>query len=184
MKTNPRIKPIERATNRSWDEWIQFMDSIDARSLNHHEIATKVLEELDGKIDNIGWWAQSVTVAYEQYIGRRIPGQRPDGTFQTSVSKSTKLGMKLLMNKWVDFAAKDQDVLDLIAGDVRVSGTENRITWRTKADDASSITVISEPKKDGSASIVAQHIGLQTEELNMEAKSKWSSILQRFLADL
>jgi hypothetical protein len=66
MKTNPRIKPVERATNRTWDEWLKFMDGIDAKSLNHHEIATKVLEELDGKIDNIGWWAQAVTVAYEQ----------------------------------------------------------------------------------------------------------------------
>jgi len=160
------------------------MDGIDAKSLNHHEIATKVLEELDGKIDNLGWWAQAVTVAYEQYIDRRIPGQRPDGTFQTSVSKSTKLGMKALMDKWVDFAAGDKDVLDLIAGDVRVSGTEKRITWRTKAADGSSITVISEPKKNGSASIVAQHMGAQTNELNIEAKSKWASILERLLVGL
>jgi len=184
MKTNPRIKPVERATNRTWDEWLTFMDSIDARNLNHHEIATKVLEELDGKIDNIGWWAQAVTVAYEQYIGRRIPGQRPDGTFQTSVSKATKLGMKVLMDKWVDFAANDNDVLAWIAGDVRVSGTEKRISWRTKAADGSSITVISEPKRDGSASIVVQLVGLQTHDLNMEAKAAWSSIVDRFLAGL
>jgi hypothetical protein len=184
MKANSRIKPIERATNTSWDEWSNFMDSINARSLNHHEIATKVLEVLDGKIDNPAWWAQSVTVAYEQYINRRIPGQRPDGTFQTSVSKATKLDMKALMDQWVDFAAKEKDVLDLIAGDVRVSGTEKRITWRTKANDGSAITVISEPKKDGSASIVAQHIGIQTHDLSLEAKSKWAAILERFLTGL
>lgn len=181
MTTNSRIKPIERATNRTWDEWLQFMDSIDAKNLNHHQIATKVLEALDGVIDNPGWWAQSVTVAYEQYIGRRIPGQRPDGTFQTSVSKSTKLGMQELMDKWVAFAANDQEVLDLIADDVRVSGTENRITWRTRAKDGSSIIVISEPKANGTASIVAQHMGLQTHELNLEAKAKWQAILSRFL---
>jgi hypothetical protein len=159
------------------------MDSIGAKNLDHHQIATKVLEELDGKIDNIGWWAQSVTVAYEQYIGRRIPGQRPDGTFQTSASKSTKLGMKELMDKWVAFATQDQEVLDLITGDVRVSGTENRITWRTRAKDGSSIIVISEPKASGRASIVAQQMGLQTNELNLEAKSKWQAILSRFLAN-
>ncbi|MCC6802073.1 MAG: hypothetical protein IT319_04235 [Anaerolineae bacterium] len=184
MKANPRVKPIERATNRSWDEWLSFMDGIDARSLNHHEIATKVLEELDGRIENPGWWAQAVSVAYEQEIGRRIPGQRPDGTFQTSVSKATRLGMQALMDKWAEFAAQDQAVLDWIAGEVRVSGTENRITWRTKSPDGSSIVVISEPKKDGSASIVAQHMGLQTEDLNIEAKAKWTAILERFLASL
>jgi hypothetical protein len=181
MTTNSRIKPIERATNRTWNEWLQFMDNIDAKNLDHHQIATKVLEALEGKIDNPGWWAQSVAVAYEQYIGRRIPGQRPDGTFQTSVSKSTKFSMKELMDKWAAFATQDQEVLDLITDDVRVSGTENRITWRTWAKDGSSIVVISEPKASGSASIVAQQMGLQTNELNIEAKSKWQAILSWFL---
>ncbi len=184
MTDNSRIKAIERTTNRTWDEWLQNMEGIGARNLSHHEIATKVLEELDGKVDNLGWWAQSVTVAYEQYIGRSIPGQRPDGTFQTSVSKATTLGMKDLMDKWVNFADKDQDVRALIAADARVSGTEKRITWRTKAHDGSEIRVTSEPKKDGTASIIAVQMGLQTNELNMEAKSKWSSILQLFLDSL
>lgn len=184
MTTNSRIKTVERATNKAWDEWLHFMDSIDAKNLSHHEIATRVLEELDGKIENFAWWAQSVTVAYEQYIGRRIPGQRSDGTFQTSVSKATKLSMKDLMDKWTRFAAGDQEVLALIAGDVRVSGTEKRITWRTKAHDGSDIRITSEPKKDGTASIIAEQMGLQTNELNMEAKAKWSSIVQRFLEDV
>jgi hypothetical protein len=160
------------------------MDRIGAKSLSHHEIATKVFEELDGKIDNIGWWAQSVTVAYEQYTGHRIPGQRPDGTFQTSVSKATQLGMTDLMDRWVAFAAEDPDVLAVISGEVRVSGTERRITWRTKAHDGSDIRVTSEPKKDGTASIIAVQMGLQTNDLNIEARSSWSSILQRFLEGL
>ena len=184
MTTNSRIKAVERATNRTWDEWMRYMDGIGAKNLSHHEIATKVLEELDGKIDNIGWWAQSVTVAYEQFVGHRIPGQRPDGTFQTSVSKSTNLGMNDLMDKWVNFAAGDKEVLAVIANDAQVSGTEKRITWRTKARDGSEIRVTSEPKKDGTASIIAVQMGLQTNDLNIEAKSNWSAILQRFVEGL
>lgn len=184
MTANSRIKAAERATNRTWDEWLQFMDSIDAKNLSHHEIATKVLETLDGKVDSPAWWAQSVTVAYEQQIGRRIPGQRPDGTFQTSVSKSTRLAMQELMDKWVNFAANDEAVLALIAGTPRVSGTDRRITWRTKAHDGSDIRITSEPRKDGTASIIAVQMGLQTEELNNEAKANWSAILQRFLDGL
>src|SRR5688572_18449426 len=184
MTTNSRIKAVERATNRTWDKWLRYMDGIGAKNLSHHEIATKVLEELNGKIDNLGWWAQAVTVAYEQYVGHRIPGQRPDGTFQTSVSKSTKLSMNDRIDKWVNFATEDKDVLAVTAGDARVSGTEKRITWRTKAHDGSEIRVTSEPKKDGTASIIAVQMGLQTNELNTEAKSQWSSILQRFLEGL
>ena len=72
------------------------MASIGAEQLSHHEIASALITELDGKVDNLGWWAQATAVAYEQYVGRRVPGQRPDGTFQTSVSRSTSLGMEAL----------------------------------------------------------------------------------------
>jgi len=181
MATNPRIQPIERATNRTWAEWLAFMDNIDAKNLDHYQIATQVLAELDGQMDNPAWWAQSVTVAYEQDSGRRLPGQRPDGTFQTSVSKTTRLGMAELMDKWVTFAATDQEVVGLIAGEVWVSGAENRITWRVRAKDDSAIVVMSEPKANGRASIIAQHMGLLTNELNNEAKAKWQGILTRFL---
>jgi hypothetical protein len=184
MAANSRIEAVERATNRTWDEWLRFMDSIGATKLSHHEIATRVLEELDGRIDNPAWWAQSVTVAYEQHIDRRMPGQRPDGTFQTSVSKATKLRMQELMDRWVEFAARDADVLAVIAGEPRASGTDKRITWRVKAHDGSDIRITSEPKKDGAASIIAVQMGLQTNDLNMEAKSMWTSVLQRFVDGL
>ena len=86
MVTNPRVRPVERATGRPWDEWLRFMDSIGAQELDHQQIALKVYAELDGTVERLGWWTQAVTVAYEQHIGRRVPGQRPDGTFHTSVS--------------------------------------------------------------------------------------------------
>ena len=182
MATNPRITPIERATGRTWDEWLTFMAGIGAEELDHKVIALQVYEELDGSIEQHGWWAQSVTVAYEQHIGRRIPGQRSDGTFQTSVSRSTALGMQELMDRWREFAAGDATVQDVVAGgDLRVSGTDRRITWRTKAKDGSSVVVTSEPKKNGTASIVATQLGLPTLELNEEARERWASVLTRFL---
>lgn len=160
------------------------MDKIDARHLDHHAIAAKVYEELKGVVDNPGWWAQGVTVAYEQSIGRRLPGQQPDGTFQTSVSRATNLGMKELMDAWTEFAAKDKKVLAMFVGEVRVSGTDRRITWRAKAIDGSSIIVTSEPKGNGDASIIATQLGLQTSELNAEAKAQWVAVVQRFLTGL
>ncbi len=181
MATNSRIEPVERATHRTWDQWLQFMDAIGAENLDHKGIALKVYEELDGTIEQLGWWTQAVTVAYEQYIGRRIPGQRPDGTFQTSVSRTTGLGMGALMEKWAEFAAADETVQGFVVGDLRVSGTDRRITWRTKAGDGSSVIVTSEPKKNGTASLVATQIGLPTSEASDEARQRWASIIERFL---
>lgn len=180
MAENPRIKPIEKTTKRSWDEWLKFMDKIGAKDLTHKEIAVKVYYELENKIENWGWWTQSITTAYEQYIGRRIPGQRPDGTFQTSVSKSTKFDMKELMSKWKEFAATDKEILKLIKDPPKVGGTENRLSWRAKAKDGTTINILSEPKSNGTAALVVQHIGLESVELNDKAKKMWVTILERF----
>lgn len=179
-----RVEPIEQATRRSWEQWLAFLEGIDASNLGHAEIARAVQAELDGTVDNAGWWAQAVTVAYEQLIGRRLPGQRSDGTFQTSVSKATKLGMQDLMDAWVTFAANDPTVTNSFADEPRVSGSEKRITWRVKAADGSSIVVTSEPKKNGTATIVATQAGLATHERNLEAKEAWAGVLKRFLEGL
>lgn len=185
MATNSRIKPVERATNRTWDDWLQFMNDIDAAQLDHKQIALKVFEELEGTtVEPLGWWTQAVTVAYEQYIGRRIPGQRPDGTFQASVSKSTPFGMADLMERWKHFADTDETVQAIVFhGDIRVSGTDRRITWRTKTRQGSSVIVTSEPKKNGTASIVAAEIGLPTLEANYHARQQWAKTVKRFLRD-
>ncbi|MBM2615888.1 hypothetical protein JIG36_10005 [Actinoplanes sp. LDG1-06] len=182
MAANARIKPVDKATNRTWDEWLAFMDSIGAADLDHKAIALKVYYELEPTgIDSLGWWTQAVTVAYEQYIGRRIPGQRPDGTFQMSVSKSTKLPMRELMSAWTAFASADTFVTGLLADAPKVSGTDRRITWRAKAGDGSQIVVTSEPKPNGTASLVAAQMGLQTPEQNDEARAAWSAAVARFL---
>lgn len=99
LATDPRIGPVERATGRTWDDWLRFMDRIGAERLDHRAIALRVYRELDGTLEQVGWWAQPVTVAHEQHIGRRISGQRPDGTFQASVSRATGLGTAELVDR-------------------------------------------------------------------------------------
>lgn len=185
MATNPRIGPVERATHRTWDEWLAFMDRVGAKNLDHKGIALEVYHELEGTgVEPLGWWTQAVTVAYEQHIGRRIPGQRPDGTFQMSVSKSTSRTMQDLMDAWVRFAERDAFVTGLITGDLKVSGTDRRITWRTRAADGSSVVVTSEPKKNGTASLVATQMGLVTPEQNDQARENWANAVARFLDGL
>ncbi|RBY89493.1 hypothetical protein [Blastococcus sp. TF02A-30] len=185
MAENPRIGPVERATGRAWDEWMRFFEGIGAADLDHSQIALRVYEQLDGTVERVGWWTQSVTVAYEQHIGRRVPGQRPDGTFQTSVSRATPFAMRDLMDRWVAFATDDPVVRDVVVPEApKVSGTDRRITWRTKAADGSSVVVTSEPKRNGTASLVATQIGLATPELNDAARQRWTEVVERFLAGL
>ena len=181
--TNSKIAAIERATGRSWDDWLAYFASIQANTLDHHAIATHLLTELDGMVDNLGWHAQATSNAYEHFIGRRVPGQQPDGTFRLSVSRSTTLAMPELMVEWQKFAAADANVETMLAAEPRVSGTENRVTWRAKGVDDTTITVISEPKPNGTASLVVQHGGLPSQESSAETKEMWLTVVSRFLGN-
>ena len=175
---------IERATSVAWEEWRRFLDDHGAADLDHGGIAGLASERLGQTIDNPLWWAQSVAVAYEQEIGRRVPGQRSDGTFQLSVSRATSLDMQALIDAWTNFAASDPDVQSWVDASPRVSGTEKRITWRTSGPGGAKITVTSEPKKDGRASLIAQLDGLPSNEVKESARETWGSTLERFTASI
>ena len=181
--TTARIHAIERATGRSWGDWLGYLHRIGADDLDHHAIATHLLAELDGMVENLGWYAQAIAVAYEQHAGRRVPGQQPDGSFRMSVSRSTSLAMADLMSRWAAFAATDPDVRRLTCAEPRVSGTDNRITWRTEGHHGSTVTVISEPKKSGTAALVVQHGGLPSPAVSADTRLTWTSVLERFLAE-
>lgn len=184
MTSGTRIEPIERATGRSWQWWLDFMASIGAEQLDHTAIALRVEEELRGDIESAAWWAQGITVAWEQQSGRRLPGQRADGTFQTSVSRAIALDMPVLAEAWSTFAANDAGVLAQVTGEPRHSGTDKRINWRARGADGVAITVSSEPRKSGGSALVVQIVGNPTPELNAAAKSTWSEIVTRFASSL
>ncbi|WP_149203293.1 DUF4287 domain-containing protein [Actinotalea subterranea] len=73
---------LRARTGRGREEWFAAMDAAGVRDLGHRRIAAWLVEEHG--VD--GWWAQSLTVGYEQSRGLRVPGQRPDGTFEAGVS--------------------------------------------------------------------------------------------------
>jgi len=175
---------IERATHRQWAEWLRFMDGIGAADLSHAHIARKVEAELGASVDNPAWWAQGITVAYEQHTGRRKPGQRADGTFQTSISRTTEAGIHEAMARWVVFAAGDSTVQGVVSGATKVSGSEKRQTWRAKAADGSSVMFTSELKPNGKTAVLVNHTRLKSQEEIAAAKQRWAAVLERFVRGL
>jgi hypothetical protein len=67
--------PVAKATGRSADSWFERLDQWGAAQRTHTEIARWLAEQPGVS----SWWAQSVTVSYEQARGRRQRYQRPDG---------------------------------------------------------------------------------------------------------
>lgn len=78
---------VLHATGRSRDEWFALLDADGAQALTHKDVATRLVAEHG--VDP--WWAQNVTVAYEQARGIRRPGQRQDGTYEASVTRTVDL---------------------------------------------------------------------------------------------
>ncbi|MWB99005.1 hypothetical protein [Agromyces seonyuensis] len=77
---------VIEATGRSRDDWFGMLDADGALEWKHGRIAARLADHYD--VDP--WWAQHVTVAYEQARGLRRPGQRPDGTFEFAVSRTVR----------------------------------------------------------------------------------------------
>lgn len=70
------------ATGKTPEDWYARIDAADGRTIGHPAIATWLIDQ---GVDS--WWAQGVTIGYEQARGLRIPGQRSDGSFAVSASR-------------------------------------------------------------------------------------------------
>lgn len=135
MTKPSNISAIEKTTKQSWSEWLTYLEAIGAKDLTHKEIAQKVYDKLGD-----GWWAQSVTVAYEQHIGRRQPGQRNDGGYEISVSKTLTGNMDAALQEWLHLVAGKTEFSNVaISGEPKTSETEKWRHWRCTLSDGSRV---------------------------------------------
>lgn len=71
---------MEKATGRTHEQWRAVLTEAGALEWPHARIASFLVDEHG--VD--GWWAQGITVDFEQACKGRLPGQRADGTFTAS----------------------------------------------------------------------------------------------------
>ena len=167
------IKSLETGTGKSWEYWLGFLESIHAGDFPHDEIVSKVNAHGAN-----AWWSQGITVAYEQHIGRRLPGQRCDGDFSVTVSKTVEGNMDEVLSKWVD-AVKDFSELDgvKISREPAVSQTEKWRYWRCGMADGATISVNIQEKPGGQKSMLAiNHDKLQQAEEVERWRSFWKNL--------
>lgn len=183
MTKPSNIAIIENATGITWEEWVLRLSSLDADKKTHPEIAEqayKILKPLQKEI-NIGWWAQNITVAYEQHIGRRQPGQQRDGTYEVSVSKTFALPASKVMKLWSATVLKHEDFNGLVlAGEPRSSVTEKWLNWRADLSDGSKLVVGIPNTSHPKTKLGFAHSKMQVAE-DMEA---WRPFWKAFLNQL
>ena len=94
---------ITKATGRGWQQWFELLDEWGAASRPHPEIARWLAA--DHRVS--GWWAQSITVGYEQARGLRAPGQHPAG-WAVSASKTVAVPVERLFEAFEDEAVRER----------------------------------------------------------------------------
>lgn len=140
---------IANTTGITWEDWLDYFKQQDAETLDHAAIARLAHDRMDPQTESRGWWAQSVAVAYEQAIGRRQPGQRADGTYEVSISKTLPEDMTHVMQRWQVHSADSTAFNGVKLKDTpETSTTPKWFHWRAKLANGSRIEVSVTEKSD------------------------------------
>ncbi|WGW12413.1 hypothetical protein LWF01_01185 [Saxibacter everestensis] len=171
------IEAIEAGIGMPWAEVEEFLAGINAGRLSHKDIATALNDEGIAR----GWWAQSVTVAYEQQIGRRQPGQDCDGEFQTSVSKTVNGSMDEARNRWITLLGDAEEFSGVsISRGPDLSESDKWRYWRCGLADGSRVNVNIYQKAPGKAALSLQHERLESAEQLDHWRDFWKAKLAEF----
>lgn len=158
MSEGMRKGALEKGTGITWENWLKLLEP--HRQENHTRLAEAAYEIIlaQGKSDNPAWWAQGAAVAYEQHIGRRLPGQQCDGRFSVSVSKTLALSPEEMLAKWralADHLVSHREVA--LSRPPQVSRTEKWLYWRCGLEDGSNVSVNIQAKPGGKAGLGVNH---------------------------
>jgi hypothetical protein len=93
---------ISAKTGRTWAQWVEALDGDGAAAMPHGRIAT-IVHDTYGAPD---WWAQTVTVGYERIKGLRERGQRRDGSYEATKSRTFDVPVSTLFRAWAHNATR------------------------------------------------------------------------------
>ena len=166
---------IKQKTGCTWEKWVKALDYHGAAALSHGEIAALVKKSY--KVGD--WWSQTVTVGYERIKGLRAKGQRRDGTYEASKSRTFDVPVKTLFEAWADDATR-RSWLDGAEVRVRTATAPRslRLDW-----NKSIVAVGFAAKGRGKSSVAVQHTKLPDRDTAIRLKEYWSERLDA-LGDL
>jgi hypothetical protein len=161
---------LKANTGCTWERWVKALDRVGAHAWPHRRIARYVHE----KYKVPGWWSQTVTVGYERIKGLRAVGQRRDGTFEATKSKTFAVPLPRLYRAWSDPRTRAR-WLSGVALSVRSATREKYmyITW----PDATSVTVGFTRKGGAKSQVAVQHSKLADRAAATRMKAYWEERL-------
>jgi len=161
---------IKAKTGCTWDRWVPALDHHGADKMSHRDIAALVSKKY--KID--GWWSQTVTVGYERIKGLRARGQRRDGTYEASKSRTFDVPAGTLFEAWADPSVRRRWLND---ESVRVRTATAPKSMRLDWSDGGIIAVGFLTKGKSKSAVAVQHTKLPDRETADRLKKYWADRL-------
>jgi hypothetical protein len=161
---------IEEKTGRTWEQWARTLDGHDAAEMAHRDIAALV-HATYGVPD---WWTQTVTVGYERIKGLRARGQRRDGTYEASKSRTFNVPVTTLFEGWADASLRRRWLNgESVKVRTAIAPKSMRLGWA----DGSIVVVLFTAKGKTKSAVALAHTKLPDRETVDRLKQYWSERL-------
>jgi len=161
---------LKAKTGCTWDRWVHALDRHGAEQMSHRDIAALVSTKY--KVD--GWWSQTVTVGYERIKGLRARGQRRDGTYEATKSRTFNVPVTTLFDAWADARVRRRW---LNGASVKVRTATAPKSMRLDWTDRSIIAVGFAAKGKSRSSVAVAHTKVPNRETADRLKEFWSDRL-------
>src|SRR5262245_24773825 len=161
---------VAAKTGRTWDAWLRTLDADEAETMTHGDIAAMVHDKHG--VDN--WWSQMVTVGYERMKGRRERGQRLDGMYEASKSRTFNVPVKRLFRAWADSTIRRRWLPDVKTA-VRTATAPK--SMRRQEPDGTIVAIWFTPKGQTKSVVALAHTKLRDKASSDKAKGDWGDRL-------
>jgi hypothetical protein len=154
-------------TGKTWSQWVRALDAIDAASLPHREIASRLSTDFEVP----AWWAQMVTVGYERIRGLREKGQGRDGVYEVGKSKTFPVPIDEL---YAAFGRRRRWLADVEPTVKRATDRKSvRMTW----PDGTKVEVLFFAKGAAKSMLNIQHRGIKGRAAADQLRAFWTARL-------
>jgi hypothetical protein len=161
---------IKEKTGCAWDRWVYALDRLGADKMSHRDIAAIVRDKY-----KVGpWWSQTVTVGYERIKGLRARGQRRDGSYEATKSRTFNAPVAKLFKAWEDARLRRRWLNE---PKVKVRTATAPKTMRLDWTDGSILEVGFTAKGRAKSSVAVAHTKLADRETADRLKAEWSERL-------
>lgn len=161
---------IVAKTGHTWREWERVLDADNAAAMSHRDIATLVHEK-----HGVGpWWTQMLTVGYERIKGLRERGQRRDGAYEASKSKTLNVPVDVAFQAWADRKTRRRWLRGV---EPRVRTATASRSMRLSWTDGTLVAVWFQAKGRAKSVVGVQHTKLPDRAAVARVKQEWATHL-------